>query len=60
MVICPIARAVHCTGCVFFKICPAKTILGDYSNDEIKPDQSPASDSQTSKAKSDGESNHGQ
>lgn len=36
MVICPIARAVHCTGCPLLKFCPAKTILGDYnkSNDE--------------------------
>ena len=33
MVICPIARAVHCTGCIFFKFCPAKSILGDYRKD---------------------------
>lgn len=30
MVICPIAKAVHCTGCPFVKFCPAKTTLGDY------------------------------
>lgn len=30
MVICPIARMVHCTGCFLVKICPLKTILGDY------------------------------
>lgn len=30
MVICPIALAVHCTGCPFFKFCPAKSLLGDY------------------------------
>jgi hypothetical protein len=34
MVICPIARAVHCTGCPFFKFCPAKTTLGDYGKVE--------------------------
>ena len=34
MVICPIAIAVHCTGCPFFKFCPAKTILGDYVKDD--------------------------
>jgi hypothetical protein len=34
MVICPIARAVHCTGCLFVKFCPAKTTLGDYGKDE--------------------------
>lgn len=33
MVICPIAMAVHCTGCPFVKFCPAKTILGDYGKD---------------------------
>ena len=33
MVICPIALAVHCTGCPFVKFCPAKTILGDYGKD---------------------------
>lgn len=36
MVICPIARAVHCTGCMFFKLCPAKTILGDYDKNADK------------------------
>lgn len=30
MTVCPIALAVHCTGCPLVKICPAKTILGDY------------------------------
>jgi len=34
MVICPIARAVHCTGCPFFNFCPVKTILGDYGQEE--------------------------
>jgi hypothetical protein len=33
MVICPIARAVHCTGCFLFKICPAKTTLGDFGKE---------------------------
>jgi hypothetical protein len=36
MVICPIAMAVHCTGCPFVKFCPAKTILGDYGKDDGK------------------------
>ncbi len=35
MVICPIARAVHCTGCPFFKFCPAKTTLGDYGKESV-------------------------
>lgn len=36
MVICPIAIAVHCTGCPFVKFCPAKTILGDYGKEDVK------------------------
>jgi len=35
MVICPIALAVHCTGCPFVKFCPAKTFLGDYGKETI-------------------------
>lgn len=31
MVICPIARAVGCLKCALFKLCPAKSILGDYN-----------------------------
>ena len=30
MTVCPIALAVHCTGCRIVKVCPAKTVLGDY------------------------------
>jgi hypothetical protein len=38
MVICPIARAVHCTGCILVKFCPAKTTLGDFGKtDKDKP-----------------------
>jgi len=37
MVICPIARAVHCTGCALVKFCPAKTILGDYGKENVDP-----------------------
>jgi hypothetical protein len=30
MTLCPIALAVHCTGCPVVKVCPAKRVLGDY------------------------------
>ncbi len=30
MTLCPIALAVHCTGCPIVKVCPAKRTLGDY------------------------------
>jgi hypothetical protein len=36
MVICPIALAVHCTGCPLVKVCPLKTILGDYGKEETR------------------------
>ena len=37
MVICPIAKAVHCTGCPIFKFCPLKTSLGDYVKVSVEP-----------------------
>jgi hypothetical protein len=37
MVICPIARAVHCTGCPFLRFCPVKKILGDYGKVDATP-----------------------
>ena len=30
MTLCPIALAVHCTGCPLVKACPAKRALGDF------------------------------
>jgi hypothetical protein len=30
MTLCPIALAVHCTGCPIVKVCPAKRALGDF------------------------------
>ena len=37
MTLCPVALAVHCTGCPIVNACPAKTIIGDY--DANKPDE---------------------
>jgi len=50
MTLCPIALAVHCTGCPIVKACPAKRALGDYatyappaaSGSGAKPDQGAA------------------
>ena len=44
MVVCPIAIAVHCTGCPFVTFCPAKTILGDYKEDEDKTTEAAKAD----------------
>jgi len=30
MTLCPVALAVGCKSCPVFRICPAKTTLGDY------------------------------
>jgi hypothetical protein len=38
MTLCPVAIAVGCKKCPVFKVCPAKSTLGDYS----PQDQSPA------------------
>ena len=34
MTICPVAIAVGCPKCPVFKVCPAKTTLGNYDPDE--------------------------
>jgi hypothetical protein len=30
MTVCPVAIAVGCKKCPIFKICPAKSVIGDY------------------------------
>ena len=30
MTLCPVALVVHCAGCPIVKVCPAKTVIGDY------------------------------
>jgi hypothetical protein len=30
MTLCPVALAIGCKKCPVFKVCPAKTTLGDY------------------------------
>jgi hypothetical protein len=37
MVICPIALAVGCRKCPIFKVCPVKSVIGDYKPDEEAP-----------------------
>jgi hypothetical protein len=37
MTICPVALAVGCKKCPIFKVCPAKTTLGDYRPNEEPP-----------------------
>ena len=37
MTICPVAIAVGCKKCPVFKVCPAKSTLGDYQPDAEPP-----------------------
>ena len=37
MTLCPVALAVGCNKCPVFRVCPAKSTLGDYRPDEEKP-----------------------
>jgi len=53
MTLCPIALAVHCTGCPLVKFCPAKTIIGDFGKTEDHAkDKSIESESDTPSDKS--------
>jgi len=44
MTLCPIAIAVGCKKCPAFKVCPLKSIIGDY-----KPEQTPPASSSAEK-----------
>lgn len=37
MVLCPIAIAVGCRKCPIFKICPVKSLIGDYQQEASAP-----------------------
>lgn len=38
MTLCPVALAIGCKKCPIFKICPVKSIIGDYKKeDAAKP-----------------------
>lgn len=37
MTLCPIALAAGCKSCFMFKICPAKSFIGDYKKDAAPP-----------------------
>ena len=43
MVICPVAIAVGCKKCPIFKVCPAKSIIGDQKSVEDDKKSTPAS-----------------
>ena len=36
MTLCPVALAVGCEKCPVVKVCPAKTLIGDFEKEEDK------------------------
>lgn len=42
MTVCPIAVVAGCQKCPAFKICPLKSVLGDYKAPDKTPDKAPA------------------
>jgi len=40
MTLCPVALVAGCERCPLFKICPAKTIIGDYEVTDDEDDSS--------------------
>jgi len=52
MVLCPIAIAVGCRKCPIFKVCPVKSVIGDYKPDEDTPKPAKESAGKTSGGKS--------
>ena len=44
MTLCPVAIAVGCRKCPVFKVCPAKSTLGDYSPGRDEPEAEPKQD----------------
>ena len=40
MTICPVAIAVGCKKCPIFKVCPVKSVIGDYKPEDKSPAKS--------------------
>lgn len=54
MVLCPIARMIHCTGCPLVSFCPAKTSLGDYGKEAKSAEEDAQDETSEPEAKSSG------
>ena len=42
MTICPVAIAVGCKKCPIFKVCPVKSVIGDYKPESKTPPKATA------------------
>ena len=49
MVICPVAIAVGCKKCPIFKVCPAKSVIGDQKPADDEGKTKPTSTTKASK-----------
>jgi len=49
MTVCPIAIVSGCKKCPVFRICPLKTVIGDYRPDDEKKAESKAGAAKTAK-----------
>jgi len=43
MVLCPVALAVGCRKCPIFKVCPVKSVIGDYKPEDDAKEKSSSS-----------------
>ena len=50
MTLCPIAIVVGCRKCPAFKVCPLKSVIGDYKEDGAPP-ANPRADDRAEKPK---------
>lgn len=42
MTVCPIAIVAGCRKCPAFRVCPLKSVIGDYAKDGVMPAKAPA------------------
>ena len=42
MTVCPVAIAVGCKKCLIFKVCPVKSVIGDYKPESKTPPKTAA------------------
>jgi hypothetical protein len=51
MTLCPVAIAVGCKKCPVFKVCPAKSTLGDFRPADESSERKPGADKDSAKRK---------
>ena len=49
MTLCPVALVVGCQKCPVFRVCPLKSVIGDYKPEQPKVEPPPANETKTVK-----------